>query len=73
MMRTLIVIATALPGFWLTLMVFAWIISGDIHLPALKLNRDQKPLLFWMMIVLPGCVSMLVLGIALAIHMGFLY
>ncbi len=70
MVRTLLLLLAALPGLWLYLAVFGWIVSGDIAFADVSIKREEKPGRFWLCILLFALVCLAIFGVALAFYVG---
>ena len=70
MIRTIAMLAIGLPAFWLSIQVFGWIVSGDIELPLLRIQREAGAIKFWIAIVVLGIVCCALLGLAMGFFLG---
>ncbi len=72
MLRNLITFAIGIPGLWLTILVFGWIVSGQIALLGLSVNREMKPWQFWLWILVFGTGCCAIFGAALLVFVGLI-
>lgn len=72
MLRNVLTLVILAPSLWLATYVFAWIVTGDIELPGLKVNRDAGALRFWTTIVALALVCCILFGIAIAFFLGLI-
>ncbi len=73
MLRNLATLLIGLPALWLSIQIFGWIVSGDIHAAGFSVKREESAVRFWLAIVLlaAGCCALL--GLALAAFVGALF
>lgn len=70
MLRLLLTLLIGAPSLWLSILVFGWIVSGDMDLLVLKAKRDESAGGFWAGIVLLGVMSMIGLLAAMLVLLG---
>ena len=70
MPRSLLTLLVAIPSLWLTIQVFGSIVSGDLALAGLRVNREKNAAAFWIWIVVLGtiCCGLLVLAIGILLN-----
>jgi hypothetical protein len=68
--RILLTLLVAVPTLWLTIQVFGSIVSGDLALAGLRVNRDKSGVAFWIWVVVLGtiCCALLVLAIGILLN-----
>jgi hypothetical protein len=68
--RSLLTLLVAVPTLWFTIQVFGSIVSGDIALLGLRVNREKSAIAFWIWIVVLGtiCCALLVLAIGILLN-----
>ena len=69
-MRTLLTLLLAIPTLWFTIQVFGSIVSGDIALIGLRVNRERTALKFWALISVLGtiCCALLILCVGILLN-----
>ena len=70
MLRNIITLLVALPTLWLSIYVFGWIVTGDIELPGLRVNRDAAAVRFWATIMALALLCCILFGVAIAIFLN---
>lgn len=73
MLRNLLTFGIGSMGLWLSIMVFGWIVSGDISIAGYHVNREQQALRFWLSIFILALLCCAVFGVALAIFIQDIY
>jgi hypothetical protein len=71
-MRNIAMLAIGLPALWLSIQVFGWIVSGDIALPGLRIQRDADATKFWIAITILALICCALFGLASAFFLGLL-
>jgi hypothetical protein len=72
MIRNIAMLAIGLPALWLSIQIFGWIVSGDIELPGVRVQRDAGAVKFWIAIVILAIVCCAMFGLATAFFLGLL-
>ena len=72
MLRNIAMLAIGLPALWLSIEVFGWIVTGNIQLPGLHVQRDAGALKFWFAIMVLAVVCCGLFGLAMAFFLGLI-
>ena len=72
MLRTVVTLVVLLPTLWLATYVFSWIVTGDVEIPGLKVNREANGIRFWATIVALALLCCILFGVAIALFLGMM-
>ena len=72
MLRTLFTLVVLLPTLWLAIYVFSWIVTGEVEIPGLRVNRDANAVRFWATIMALALLCCILFGVAIVMFLGLL-
>ena len=72
MLRTVVTLVVLLPTLWLAVYVFSWIVTGEVEIPGLRVNRDVSGVRFWATIMALALLCCILFGVAILLFLGMM-